>query len=1042
MDSKNNKINILNYWIDVESSSPPIIKTSNFINKGKTKWNQLISNSRNDDILWTEPLIENIEKPECWLHKVFLGIFNTKLVIEAFSINDVVDIKYTHNTCLVSFLVDGNGMPVKKSIKIPDYLKSLALATIPDTEKAKMFDIRIEDVFATWILSIEKTDGKVETENLKELLQKIVLELNWDLLDGNLINNNFKYLAYSESLNLEVIEDSNYIKFDTNDITSSLIVDDLKNVKNEFELGNTSKVLEQYLSDNFESIEKIDVVKDSEFFRDELDINKLPLVSWPLSGNHSLVSSQQFAVNKIFNSIEENPLLSVNGPPGTGKTTLFKDIISNIIFLRALELIKYKNDPTSAFTKIGDVSWKLNNRNKQSVYQLNKKISGFEIVVASSNNGSVENITKEFPLRNEIDDFFKKDFNYLSEIASNINNKDSWGMISASLGNKNNNYNFFSKFLFSNSKDSTNEVTRSIFDYLNHPNYFDEKRLSWLDACNEFENALQNVNFLKSLSIEKQNKTLKYKASYDKAILLKKEYNNIQNTYNNKSKEFKKKSESLTKLNNAISEKKIAILKIKKNNDFVFNRKKESINKHIIEYNRLVSIKKNTMLELRTIKQKSQKILKDKRKKETEFNKEKVLLCSLKSYYFDYFKNVNSEIPLDSFWSQSYENIQKGSPWISNELNNARKKLFCASINLQKSFLIENNQAIISNLNVFKQILGGNFYEKQIYLKSVWETLFLIVPVLSTTFSSFGKLFNRLPNNSIGWLLIDEAGQATPQSPVGALWRSKRALFVGDPLQVEPVIQIEDKLSDVLLDKNSVDRIWNSVLSSAQEIADRNNPFGTFIDLGIKKWVGMPLRVHRRCDEPMFSISNKIAYNDLMIYGKKRERELSDIEKIIGKTCWFNIEGNSENDSHWIEDEGKKVLELLIEICQSERYIQEYQLPSIYIITPFKNISFELINFLNRNKKQWKPKNINDNDINNWLYKSVGTIHSFQGDEADVVFLVLGGNITKPSAISWVCETPNILNVAVSRARKSFYIIGNKAIWNKGVFGLIRNYIK
>ncbi|NGY80219.1 AAA family ATPase (plasmid) [Bacillus megaterium] len=70
---------------------------------------------------------------------------------------------------------------------------------------------------------------------------------------------------------------------------------------------------------------------------------------------------------------------SVNGPPGTGKTTLLKDIFAQIIVNRATEMAKI-SDPTEAF--------------EDSNLFLKESLTKFKIVIASSNNGAVENISK------------------------------------------------------------------------------------------------------------------------------------------------------------------------------------------------------------------------------------------------------------------------------------------------------------------------------------------------------------------------------------------------------------------------------------------------------------------------------------------------------------------------------------------------------------------------------------------------------------------------------------------------------------------------
>ena len=68
---------------------------------------------------------------------------------------------------------------------------------------------------------------------------------------------------------------------------------------------------------------------------------------------------------------------------------------------------------------------------------------------------------------------------------------------------------------------------------------------------------------------------------------------------------------------------------------------------------------------------------------------------------------------------------------------------------------------------------------------------------------------------------------------------------------------------------------------------------------------------------------------------------------------------------------------------------------------------------------------------NDWVQKNVGTVHTFQGKESSIVLLVLGRNGTDIGKAVPLVTKPNLLNVAVTRAKDYFFIIGDYHIWKE-----------
>ena len=159
------------------------------------------------------------------------------------------------------------------------------------------------------------------------------------------------------------------------------------------------------------------------------------------------------------------------------------------------------------------------------------------------------------------------------------------------------------------------------------------------------------------------------------------------------------------------------------------------------------------------------------------------------------------------------EREQLAVMWAHRVLNRERERLFAYGMDLTTRFVQASNHArhnlrLLAAIWGEKAMRGQDDRAKQNYVRVPFsdadrdaampvllQTLSLAVPVVSTTFAAAGRLLGhvRVPA-TYGLLIIDEAGQAVPAQAVGTLFRARRALVVGDPKQIEPVVTEESQL--------------------------------------------------------------------------------------------------------------------------------------------------------------------------------------------------------------------------------------------------------
>lgn len=755
---------------------------------------------------------------------------------------------------------------------------------------------------------------------------------------------------------------------------------------------NNQAPLSRYLAGNSKKKDDLLTTAGQRQIIQMLRLNKMPSGRWPSDDTHAMSLMQQFAINTLEETLTSCGLYSVNGPPGTGKTTMLRDVIANNVVKRA-DILATLSEAKEAFCS------ELN-LNGKTIHQIIPSLTGYEMVVVSSNNAAVENISQELPQNKSLGNDWH-DISYLKSVAQKLAAKHSpptkemekegiksiihpltdeeecWGLIAVALG-KYKNRNKFGKHVFYHPAIKCKAA-----------NVPADKYRTLVPALNEL--ATLSFNDAKSAFI-------KAREGLDEIIA---ELEKLQNLA---------EQETVFRLQeNKVQKKNHRLLMLTARQAKMHERKPAWWSLNVKQRCRHQALTTAFSYRLATA--------------QAEYNAEHHKWQHLRQELVEarqLCKPIAEKYPMARFPAPDVDleepDIQRNAFGQCPALNRARSLLTVKALELHQSWLVAayKDVKLYDTISALPDAVNGKIMDKET-AKAVLQFLFMIVPVVSSTFASVAVQFKNFAKDDIGWLFIDEAGQANPQQAVGALWRAKRTVAVGDPLQIEPVFTIPpnfvETIAEATLGKEWQD--WSPGYQSVQTLADRANPYGTKqIAKGI--WLGSPLRVHRRCDAPMFSIANAIAYNNKMLHGRENIR--SEDDAVWGASCWFDIRGEREG-KHFIPAQAYHVQKMI-----ESWYEQHQKLPDVYIITPFKEIKKAL-------KIMLKASMAGVPGHEKWLNGRIGTVHTFQGKEEENVIFVLGLSDENPGATSWASGKPNLLNVAITRAQKRIYIVGSTKIW-------------
>ena len=728
-------------------------------------------------------------------HAVLLCVVKGTEVLEAFI--DKLEIEYPEkpylgNVYSASFVVDAEGYYKEGSLQIAPFIWVIyQMMSQPDVE---FKDIKL-DGWHEIVKSIEDSfnlpEEKVSLDNAARVINTYLREHILEPMGITMFRAGdiYGYCGFQA-------EEIQLVKAETmpiNDLKSSFFLDDLQLVLQHIDTLKDKDKLLSYINSLNQDIEHYDLLKDTDQMQKWYNPKVLPYGRWPSKFNLSFM--QQIAVNIAKGNPKD--IFSVNGPPGTGKTTLLKDIIASNIVERAAKFCESNN--------VNDIFKKVMGRDGTSFYyDIPSDIALYGMLVLSSNNKAVENITLELPNISSVEEgtngstlfhpdssnqqvdlsYFVKDkkyqfvksnevyFTFLADRLAESN--EQWGLISARLGKKSN-INTFMPVLDALSSDmssimrmpSAQDAFESAKKQFQAQHNLVKALFTYVTAYEENIHLIQElkgkIDKLKEEVLVINEQLSKYDDLDDNLLKLIERKNSIESKLIglNSKRSIIDKIWSATNWSILEAMSNAALLSVIEDETTKLQNVKgelDALHQLVNERESIINTKDGLLADIKGLDNTLQKI------EETQQDILGILKTDNKDTIHCFDDIVSNLMSLHEDRAEAHTAFL----YMCNYLNECRERLLYDALQLQKAVVVSD--AFRKNMQLLSQYWGSlndrKNLQKNFDLDAIFpallNSLMIAVPVISSTFAAVERfLINCKSESSLGTIIIDEAGQAS-----------------------------------------------------------------------------------------------------------------------------------------------------------------------------------------------------------------------------------------------------------------------------------------